>query len=249
MDSLKKWRNNPAGYREGGAPKRTCPSGAVTMAINSKSVRAKMEDRSRKDVSQEQPLKHRRNAVATRQAILDSARVAFTRSGYDGVGVREIAQNAGVTAMLVNRYFGSKEKLFEEVVEVTLSVPGILRKEITKANKNISTLSRELAIELVAKTSPGLSPLDGILLLIRSAANKQAAGILRESALRHLKPLVDILPGCKTAERAAMLIAVIAGFQLMRQIIGLSALTEAAPSDLSDQLKVLFECLLTEDAK
>jgi AcrR family transcriptional regulator len=52
---------------------------------------------------------------------LNSARLAFTRSGYDGVAVREIAPGAGVTAMLVNRYFGSKEQLFEEVVEVTLS--------------------------------------------------------------------------------------------------------------------------------
>jgi AcrR family transcriptional regulator len=31
-------------------------------------------------------------------------------------GVREIARGAGVTAMLVNRYFGSKVKLFEEAV-------------------------------------------------------------------------------------------------------------------------------------
>ena len=50
--------------------------------------------------------KRRRNAAATRQAILESAREAFTRYGYDGVGLREIAQNAGVTAMLVNLGIG-----------------------------------------------------------------------------------------------------------------------------------------------
>ena len=60
--------------------------------------------------------RRRRNAAATREAILQSARVAFARSGYDGAGVREIAESAGVTAMMVNRYFGSKEKLFAEVV-------------------------------------------------------------------------------------------------------------------------------------
>src|SRR5438445_354828 len=74
--------------------------------------------------------KHRRNAAATRQAILQSALIAFTRSGYDGVGVREIAKGAGVTAMLVNRYFGSKEQLFAEVVEVILTTKGILTEEI-----------------------------------------------------------------------------------------------------------------------
>ena len=32
-----------------------------------------------------------RNAAATRAAILQSARRAFARAGYDGAGVREIA--------------------------------------------------------------------------------------------------------------------------------------------------------------
>src|SRR5438034_10393490 len=88
-----------------------------------------------KAAASERPPERRRNAVATRQAILDSARVAFTRSGYDGVGVREIAQAAGVTAMLVNRYFGSKQQLFEEVVEVTLSAPGILTNKVTEIGR------------------------------------------------------------------------------------------------------------------
>src|SRR5262245_24637290 len=65
----------------------------------------------------------RRNAAATRAAILASARAAFVRSGYDGAGVREIAAGAGVTAMLVNRYFGSKERLFAEVAAETMAAP------------------------------------------------------------------------------------------------------------------------------
>lgn len=48
-------------------------------------------------------------------------RAAFTASGYDGVGVREIAAGAGVTAMLVNRYFGSKEQLFAEAVDTSFA--------------------------------------------------------------------------------------------------------------------------------
>ena len=64
-----------------------------------------------------------RNAAATRAAILNSARQAFARAGYDGVGVREIAEGAGVTAMLVNRYFGSKEQLFAEVVAEIMTRP------------------------------------------------------------------------------------------------------------------------------
>src|SRR4051812_43194812 len=52
-----------------------------------------------------------RNAAATRQAILDSARRHFAREGYDNVGLREIAGDAGVDPALVCRFFGGKEQL------------------------------------------------------------------------------------------------------------------------------------------
>jgi AcrR family transcriptional regulator len=54
----------------------------------------------------------KRNSEATYQSILEAAKVCFTRSGYDGVGVREIAKRAGVDPALIVRYFGSKEELF-----------------------------------------------------------------------------------------------------------------------------------------
>lgn len=203
-----------------------------------------MEDRKELDTAPKRPARPRRNASATRQAILDSARQAFTRAGYDGVGLREIAQNAGVTAMLVNRYFGSKEKLFAEAVEATFAVPGMLRNEIKKADKDFSRLSQALASELVSLVASDRSPLDAMLLLIRSASNEQAASILRENASRHLKPLTDILAGEHTDERAATFLALVAGFQLMRWIIALPGLTEADPAVLENQLAELFACLL-----
>lgn len=54
----------------------------------------------------------------------------FARAGYDGVGVREIAGDAGVTAMLVNRYFGSKEQLFAEAVETSFVSPVFVSREL-----------------------------------------------------------------------------------------------------------------------
>ena len=57
-----------------------------------------------------------RNAGDTRVRILDAARKRFSRDAYENVGTRDIAAEAGVDAALVNRYFGSKEKLFAEVI-------------------------------------------------------------------------------------------------------------------------------------
>ncbi|MDT7691431.1 MAG: hypothetical protein QOI75_798 [Pseudonocardiales bacterium] len=181
------------------------------------------------------PVRHRRNAAATREAILRSALVAFTRAGYDGVGVREIAQAAGVTAMLVNRYFGSKEKLFAEVVEVTFSDRTLIADDIT-------TLSRFAAASLVAAEPRSV---DGFLLMVRSVANPRAAEILRAGIERHFqRHLVALLPGAQAGERSALFLAVLAGVRLMQQVLNSPALATADEAALSRRLEAMFQLLV-----
>src|SRR5262249_30534068 len=122
-----------------------------------------------------------RNAAATRAAILASARKAFARAGYDGAGVREIARGAGITAMLVNRYFGSKELLFAEVVAQPMAAPHILTREILASRGP----GAEIAAALVALTEPGATTLDGFLIMHRSGSSARAAEIGREQIERH----------------------------------------------------------------
>src|SRR5258708_17081075 len=117
----------------------------------------------------------RRDAAATRAAILNSARQAFARAGYEGVGVREIAEGAGVTAMLVNRYFGSKEQLFAEVVADIIARAMIL----TQSTLQSPTAGNEIAAALVGLTTAGGAPLDGFNILLYSASSPRAAEIGR----------------------------------------------------------------------
>ncbi len=183
----------------------------------------------------------RRNAGATREAILASARLAFARAGYDGVGVREIANGAGVTAMLVNRYFGSKEQLFAEVVAETMETPNILTTKVT----NSQSFAKDIAAALIGQTKPGVTPLDGFLIMLRSAPNERAAGIWREQLeSHHHKVLTSALGGRLAAERAALILSLIAGFQVMRQMVGLSALAGAPASGLSKILVRIFQQLV-----
>src|SRR5512143_1362524 len=71
--------------------------------------------------------RRRRDAAATREAILEAATRHFAARGYDRAGVREIAADVGVNAALVNRYFGSKEGLFAEVIERALDMGHLIR--------------------------------------------------------------------------------------------------------------------------
>jgi AcrR family transcriptional regulator len=181
------------------------------------------------------PARHRRNAAATREAILRSGLVAFTRAGYDGVGVREIAQAAGVTAMLVNRYFGSKEKLFAEVVEVTFS-------DRTLIADDLASLARFAATALVAAEPKSV---DGFLLMVRSVANPRAAEILRDGIERHFqRHLITLLPGAQASERAALFLAVLSGVRLMQQVLNSPALATADEAALADRLEAIFRLLI-----
>src|SRR6476659_10063833 len=120
------------------------------------------------------PTPHRpRTAAATRGAILESAVRNFARAGYDGVGVREIAQGAGVTAMMVNRYFGSKEQLFAEAIAETMEKTSVL----SPIFLNPSASGEEIAAALVNITKRGATPLEGFQIMLRSAASERAAEI------------------------------------------------------------------------
>jgi AcrR family transcriptional regulator len=182
-----------------------------------------------------------RNAAATRAAILVSARRNFARAGYDGVGVREIASGAGVTAMLVNRYFGSKEQLFAEVIAETMTEPDIL----TRENINSPDFGAAIAATLIDITKSGATPLDGFLIMLYSASSERAAEIGREQIEEHYhRVLTAALGGDLAAERAAIVFAVVAGVQVMRQMIGLSALADADPADLKKILEPIFRGLV-----
>ncbi|MEU0793227.1 TetR family transcriptional regulator [Amycolatopsis sp. NPDC005961] len=180
-----------------------------------------------------------RNAAATREAILNSALDAFTRAGYDAVGVREIAESAGVTAMLVNRYFGSKEGLFAEVVEAAMA-------ERTVLTDDPATLAADIAAALVRRTAPDAGQLDPFLLMLRSAPNPRAAEILRAGIERHVeKHLADVLPD-QGRTGPALALAVIAGFWVMRTLIGSTELNRADEAVVVKKLEKVFSVLLAE---
>jgi AcrR family transcriptional regulator len=183
----------------------------------------------------------RRNANATRLAILASARQAFAQAGYEGAGVREIARGAGVTAMLVNRYFGSKEQLFAEVIAQAMTTPIILSAE----NLASATPGWDFASALVKITQTAATPLDGFLIMLRSASSERAAEIGRAQIEKHYqKVLSNALHGELAAQRAAIVLSLVAGFQVMRQMVGLSALSKTKPEALVKILAPLFEQLI-----
>jgi len=54
-------------------------------------------------------------AGETREAILNAAEDLFSKHGFYGVTIREVAREAGVDTALVHYYFGAKKELFDAV--------------------------------------------------------------------------------------------------------------------------------------
>ena len=185
-----------------------------------------------------------RNAAATRAAILQSARKTFAKAGYSGAGVREIASGAGVTAMLVNRYFGSKEQLFSEAVAESMATTSVLAPQIASSG----VTGKAIAALLVGITAADATPLEGFQIMLRSASNERAAQIGREQIERHhQKRIAAALAGKLAPQRAAVMLSLIAGFQVMRQMLELPALAKADAKSLVKILGPLFDQLLADN--
>jgi len=80
-----------------------------------------------------------------RTHIIETAMDLFAGKGYEGTSIRDIEEKASVNLAMVNYYFGSKEKLFENIVEYKSSVTRGILDEILKNNK-LSAIEKIYAI-------------------------------------------------------------------------------------------------------
>ena len=171
--------------------------------------------------------RRRRDAAATREAILEAATRRFATQGYGGAGVREIAADAGVTAALVNRYFGSKEGLFAEVIKRALDMRHLLqgqRGDLADHLARVLVYGREDAPDGV------LTPL---LLLLHSATEPGTVKLFRRDLNRTALPLLaEQIGGDDSAVRAVMVMAQLTGFAIMYHVLRPKAFANARGEEL-----------------
>ncbi len=69
----------------------------------------------------------RRVADSTRERILDAAEAQFSRSGFQGTTVREVARESGAALAVVTHHFSSKAVLLERVIQRRASFLALAR--------------------------------------------------------------------------------------------------------------------------
>ena len=159
----------------------------------------------------------RRDAGATRAAILEAARRRFALLGYDGASVRDIAAAAGIDPALVIRYFGSKDRLFREAIG-----PKFDLRPVVEGDR--AGLALRLTRAMLLKPA-GASDADPLHVIARSAQSEPAAAILQDAiGTGVVAPLAAAIGGPDADRRAAVVASVLLGLFAGRSTLALPAL-------------------------
>lgn len=164
----------------------------------------------------------KRDAAATRAAILTAAQGLFAARGYERATVREIAARAGVNQALLFRYFGTKEELFRAAIEDR-------GRQVLRAGPVDGLLARLLtrALEPDSETAQGF----WLQAALRSSGHDEgAAAIRRELGDEYVRALSSLTDDPDGELYADLLLAWLLGIGLMRSVHQREPLAGADPA-------------------
>lgn len=163
-------------------------------------------------IAPERPAARKRDAEATRAAILAAAKTHFAKSGYDGAFLRDIAADAGADAALINRYFGGKDGLFAAALKDSIAPDAISQWDKVAFAHEIATMMAGHAHQHVERTH-------AFEFLLQAATNPTTAPLLNEAVQeRFMGPIRNWIGGENVAARARLLASVFIGLLVERLI-------------------------------
>ena len=170
----------------------------------------------------------------TEARILDAATQLFLAAGYERTTIRAVASAAGVDAGLVMHYFGSKQELFQRVIELA-PVP-----EVSGAPEQIlAGLADRLASEPVAS-----------LTLLRSMlTNPEAASAASAGIASYEAQIAQAIPAPDASLRAAIISAITLGITVSRHLIKSDELATADPAQVVSLLRPCMISLAAQPAR
>jgi AcrR family transcriptional regulator len=180
----------------------------------------------------------------TRQLIAAAARRQFGEQGYDRTSIRSVAAEAGVDPALVMRFYGSKQQLFEAVLDLPFDPAGVLA-SVTAGDR--AQAGERLARFLVTamQTPESAAAVTG---LVRAATSEpEAARVLRERYTRDvLLPLARRLDVDRPELRAALTATQTVGLVMSRHILQLEPLAGLADDEVVRLVAPTLQRYLTE---
>jgi AcrR family transcriptional regulator len=178
------------------------------------------------------PQLRRRDAEATKQALLDAARKCFGHGAYDQVGLRDIAARAKVDVALIARYFGSKEDLFAAAIATEKRPPPPT--DLPPRSEFGPWLARRILS--ITDDDP-----TRLLVLHHAVGNPKAAAVVRKLVMeRFIKPVGAYIGGPDGETRASLIYSHLVGLGMMARLVKLDPI---AGADLETLIALLGPAL------
>jgi AcrR family transcriptional regulator len=179
----------------------------------------------------------KRDAEATRAAILEAAKGQFALLGYDCAVLRDIARGAGVDVALVKRYFGGKEALFVEALRTSFAPSETW-------DWDRASFAREMAATLADSPHVDEARTHRFQFLLRAATSPTTAPLLNVLVQdRFLAPIRQWLGGADADAHARVFAACYIGFLVERLIRG-EALQGREREVFIDRVAAIFATLV-----
>jgi AcrR family transcriptional regulator len=179
----------------------------------------------------------KRDAEATRAAILEAGKAQFSRLGYDRTALRDIAAEAGVDVALIQRYFGGKEALFTAALKASFRSDRL-------ATWDRATFARDIATMMAGDAREDEERTQHFQFLLRAATSPTTAPLLNVAVQeRFLGPIRDWLGGEDADARARVLAATFIGF-LVERLIRDQPLTGREREVFTERATAIFEAIV-----
>lgn len=179
----------------------------------------------------------RRDAEATKAAILRAARHLMARHAHADITLKAIADRAGVSAPLILKYFGNKDALFGRVMSFDTDAAALLDAPLDRLGPH---MVRQV---LVGQTERGADP---VLRIIFAPRQGDQGDIMRANFRTQVSDRLALrLSGPDAGLRAELAVGTLLGLGAMYGIARGTQLRATAIEDIVDRYGPTVQALLT----
>ncbi|MFI8535564.1 TetR family transcriptional regulator [Streptomyces aquilus] len=183
----------------------------------------------------------RRDAEATKAAILKSARYLLTRHAHADITLKDVAERAGVSPPLILKYFGNKGTLFARVMSFEADAEALLDAPLPELGRHM------VRHVLESQSQRGLDPL---LRIAFAPLHGELGDILRANFRTQVtEQLADRLTGPDAGLRAELAVGTLVGLGAMYGVARVPHLRASAIDDIVDRYAPLVQAQLTPPAR
>lgn len=179
----------------------------------------------------------RRDAEATKAAILKAARHLLARHAHADITLKAVAERAGVSPPLILKYFGNKDALFARVMSFETDADALLDAPLAELGRHM------VRCVLRGQRERGADPL---LRIAFAPLHGDHGDVLRANFRAQVtERLAERLPGPDAGLRAELAVGTLVGLGVMYGIARGPHLRAAAVDDIADRCAPAVQAQLT----